>query len=190
MPDVMGIGTGEAVRAETQFKAELLAMVAPRVLELGTMRSEAPNPTHHQEWAPQAKEYVMSDFADGLDVDVIADAHDLKPFKRAYFDALIAVSVWEHLTRPWIAAQAVGRVVKPGGIIFICTHQTFPLHGYPNDYFRFSSPALGLIFEDAGFEILEAGYQYPCSIHPPAEVTRWNDAAESFLNVAVFARRV
>jgi hypothetical protein len=73
-------------------------------------------------------------------------------------------------------------------LLFVCTHQTFPLHGYPHDYFRFSAEALAGIFDDAGFEILDGGYTYPASIIPPAEVTRWNPGAAAYLNVDVLAR--
>jgi SAM-dependent methyltransferase len=129
----------------------------------------------------------MSDVTDGLDVDVVADAHDLAPFATSSFDAYIAVSVYEHLRQPWVAAKAAHRVLKNGGTLLVVTHQTFPIHGYPSDFFRFSDVALASIFEDAGFKIIDGGYQYPCQITPPPEVTRWNTAAPAFLNVGVYA---
>lgn len=186
----MKIGSGLASQAESQFRAELESLGRPEVLELGTLRWDESNPTHHRGWAPHAARYVMSDIEEGLDVDVAADAHGLYPFDAATFDAYIAISVYEHLRRPWVAAKSARRVLKEGGLLLVVTHQTFPIHGYPSDYFRFSDQALAGIFEDAGFEVIDAGYQYPCKIQPPKEVTRWNTAAESYLNVAVFARAV
>lgn len=186
----MKIGSGLASQAESQFRAELESLGRPEVLELGTLRWDESNPTHHRDWAPHAARYVMSDIEEGLDVDVAADAHGLYPFDAATFDAYIAISVYEHLRRPWVAAKSARRVLKEGGLLLVVTHQTFPIHGYPSDYFRFSDQALAGIFEDAGFEVIDAGYQYPCKIQPPKEVTRWNTAAESYLNVAVFARAV
>jgi hypothetical protein len=178
-----------ADQAEGLFVAALVACVEPRVLELGTLRWEANRPTHHKEWAPHAREYTMSDIEDGQDVDIVADAHTLSQTVHHSYDAFIAISVWEHLKRPWIAAQEAAAVVKAGGIAYVCTHQTFPLHGYPHDYFRFSADALALIFEDAGFTTLSYGYQFPCVITPPPEVTRWNGGAESFLNVAWYGTK-
>jgi len=188
--DVMSIGSGQVPQAEAAFKQALLDKENPQVLELGTMRWEEGFPTHHQSWAPHANKYVMSDVSDGLDVDVVADAHNLKPFKTSTFDAYVAVSVYEHLRQPWVAAKAAHRVLKNGGILLVVTHQTFPIHGYPSDFFRFSDVALASIFEDVGFNILDGGYQYPCQITPPPEVTRWNTAALAFLNVAVYAECV
>lgn len=180
--DPMRIGAARDDIA-TRFVAGLQAMERPAVLELGTLRWEAAA-THHLEWAPHCSTYVMSDVAEGPDVDVVADAHDLAPFTDDAFDALIACSVWEHLARPWIAAQAVARVLRPGGLAYVSTHQTFPLHGYPSDFTRWSTEGLSILFEDAGLVAVEVGYAYPCTITPPAEVTRWNTQAEAFLNVA------
>lgn len=170
----------------------------PHVLELGTRRSDPEFPTHHREWLPGAR-WVMADAYEGTDVDVIADAHDLQstfrpvdsPVDLSPFDFVIAVAVWEHLARPWIAAQSVADILRPGGWVYIATHQTFPLHGYPSDYFRFSREALEVIFADAGFDEITTGYAYRCTIEPPAEVTRWNRApdVEAWLNVELVGRR-
>jgi SAM-dependent methyltransferase len=188
MPDAMNIGSGEDPQAEKLFKQLLLGTPEPRVLELGTMRWDEGFATHHQAWAPHASQYVMSDVTDGLDVDVVADAHDLAPFATSSFDAYIAVSVYEHLRQPWVAAQAAHRVLANGGLLLVFTHQTFPIHGYPSDYYRFTDVGLASLFEDVGFEVLDHGYQYPCQIIPTAEVTRWNPGAPAFLNVTVAAR--
>lgn len=181
------IGTGQAPNAESAFRNHLNSLEHPKVLELGTRRWVKSVSTHHKSWAPHASQYVMSDILPGDDVDVVSDGHDLKPFSDGEFNAYIAISVYEHLQRPWIAAQAARRVLSKGGIVLIVTHQTFPLHGYPYDFFRFSDRALAGIFEDAGFEIVDGGYQYPCEIRPPGEVTVWNRAAPAYLNVALYA---
>lgn len=178
----MQIGATGSDHVTPEFVKLIGRLQHPAILELGTKRWEAA-PTHHLEWAPHGSTYVMSDIEEGVDVDVVADAHDLAAFPDDAFDAVIAVSVWEHLARPWIAAQQVARVLKPGGIAYIATHQSFPLHGYPSDYFRFSTEALWVLFGDAGLDMLVSGYAYPCTITPPVEVTRWNPDAWSFLNV-------
>lgn len=184
------LGSGHATNAESAFRKQLESMQSPSVLELGTLRWNEGVSTHHKEWAPHASKYVMSDVQAGTDVDVVADAHDLKPFADSEFNAYIAISVYEHLRRPWVCAEAARRVLSAGGIALVMTHQTFPLHGYPSDYFRFSDHALAGIFEDAGFKIIDGGYQYPCEIKPPKEVRAWNRFAPSYLNVLIFAQAV
>lgn len=196
--DPMAIGAGEPSHCERVFVGQLRAMAANsaamssriHVLELGTRRWDPDFPTHHEAWAPPAADWIKADTMDGDDVDLVTDAHDLRdvPVK---LDGYVAVSVYEHLERPWIAAQAAADKLRPGGWAYVATHQTFPLHGYPRDYFRFSREALAVIFADAGFERIETGYRYRCTIEPPAEVTRWNRApdVESWLNVELVARR-
>lgn len=174
-------------RVADQFIGVLPAVDS--VLELGTLRWEADKPTHHKAWAPHAGTYVMSDIAPGLDVDVVADAHDLKPFHDGEFQALIACSLLEHVARPWLVLQAMSRVLAPGGVLFIDTHQTFPLHGYPDDYFRFSTQALTVLAEDAGLEVVGAEHCFPATITPQVKVPVWNKAAEAFLNVQMYARK-
>lgn len=162
-----------------------------RVLELGTKRSDPSFPTHHAEWAPDAR-WTKSDFEDGQDVDKVADAHFLQEvFSPQAFDFVLAVATWEHLRWPWLAAESAWQVLaarnylqNPSrGLCYVVTHQTFPIHGYPSDYFRFTTEGLASCMEWGGFKTLKTGYQYPAQIVPPSEVTRWNGAAEAFLNV-------
>jgi SAM-dependent methyltransferase len=190
--DPMGIGTTEPGVIERIFRRRVdrgrTRTPRPRVLELGTRRSEEDRPTHHRHWFPEAH-FVMSDFQDGLDVDVVTDAHDLAAFQTHQFDAVIAVSVFEHLARPWLAAEAIARVLRPGGMVLVSTHQTFPIHGYPDDYWRFTDSAMGVLFGPPLWRDLHTAYRYPCVIQPPAEVTRWNEEAPSYLNIEAVATR-
>jgi len=156
----------------------------PCVLEVGTRRSDPARPTHHRDWVPHALEYVMLDVTEGLDVDMVADLHSL-PLPTDTYDVIIASSVFEHLERPWIAAREVVRVMRPGGAAYIQTHQSFPLHGYPNDFFRFSIEALFVIFRDAGAGECIASYAYPAKIVPDEPVPTWNDEAAVWLNVDI-----
>jgi len=172
------------------FYDRLRAMSSPSVLEMGTLRWEESRPTHHKDEVPNAGMYVMTDVAPGTDVDIVSDAHTMsKDLAGMKFDAIISVSVWEHLKRPWVAANELAECLKPGGFAMVMTHQTFPVHGYPDDYFRFSDMAMNVLFEDAGLVTIESGYEYPCKIVPPKEVTRWNTAAPSFLNVVWYGEK-
>jgi len=172
------------------FYDRLRAMDAPSVLEMGTLRWEAGRPTHHKAEVPHAGEYVMTDVAPGTDVDVVSDAHAMHhDLEGKEFDAIISVSVWEHLKRPWVAAHELALCLKPGGFAMVMTHQTFPIHGYPDDYFRFSDMAMNVLFEDAGLTTIKSGYEYPCKIQPPVEVKRWNPAASAYLNVVWYGEK-
>jgi SAM-dependent methyltransferase len=168
-----------------------------RVLEIGTKQAVQGRVTHshhHFERVPR-QNYTMSDVEAGNDVDVVADLHRLPADWTDRFAAVVAVSVFEHLERPWIAAKEVARVLAPGGFCYIATHQTFPLHGYPSDFFRFSKEALRLIFEDAGLHVIEVGYQHRTKISVADEVVplayqeTWNAAFPSYMAVNLYAEK-
>lgn len=188
LTDTMRIGHGHAPDAELAFHQALDAMDAPRVLEVGTRRWDPNLVTHHAAWREDA-DWVMSDFMDGLDVDVVSDCHDLKEFDDESFDAFVAISTWEHLERPWEAGVAVARVLKPGGICFVMTHQCFPIHGYPQDFFRYTEQGLVSVLSTGGMEKVATGYQYPAKLDPGIEVERWNANAPVFLNVVAYMRK-
>lgn len=187
MPSVWEIRTGGILKPIEKVKQEISAMNSPSVLEIGTKRWTTGKSTHHKAAYPNAGVIVFGDVENGEDVDIVCDAHSLsKTFGENAFDVFWASSVWEHLERPWIAAKEVERILKPGGVFFIQTHQSFPLHGYPKDFFRFSQEALRVLFDWA--TDIHTTYDYPCKIKPPANVP-WNDLAESFLNVSIYGKK-
>lgn len=154
------------------------------VLEGGTRRWGLQS-THHKALFPNATKYVMTDFIDGEDVDVVSDVHDLKEFEDNTFDTFYSASLFEHVQYPWVAAQAILRVLKPGGWCYIATHQTFPVHGYPSDYTRWTDNGLRSVFEWAGFRVDAASMDTRCKIQKPAEVAVWDEHAPAYIGVSI-----
>ncbi len=94
------------------------------------------------------------------DVHTLADEHG-----EEQFDAIISCSSFEHFKYPHLAAHQLMQALKPGGLIFIQTHQTFPLHAFPFDYFRFSREALeGLFGTRMGVDVVAVDYEFPAVI--------------------------
>jgi hypothetical protein len=57
--------------------------------------------------------------------------------------------------------------MKVGGLAFIQSHPTWPLHEEPWDFFRFSKDSWSSLFNEfTGFEIVAAGYAIEASIVP------------------------
>jgi SAM-dependent methyltransferase len=167
------------------------------VLEAGTLQSNHGQATHSHGRFPWVapKDYVKLDIVAGPDVDVVGDLHALPAEWSQKFDCVLANAVFEHLERPWIAAREIARVLAPGGVFLVSTHQSFPLHAYPSDFFRFSREALRLIFEDAGLVVDAADYKHRCAIVPPPavmarrQVDAWNATFPSFILVQAAGHR-
>jgi SAM-dependent methyltransferase len=172
------------------FIARCHTLNAPRVLELGTRRSIASRSTRHDTWVPHASEYLGTDFASGVDVDIVADVHRLTAVTgEEQFDIIISCSTFEHFKYPHRAAHEVMKALRVGGVLFIQTHQSFPLHAHPSDYFRFSREALaGLFGTQMGFRVLATDYEFPVklySLRVPSVVS-----LPSFLNVRLFGEKI
>src|SRR5436190_3112289 len=85
-----------------RFLEELKAMPAPRVLEIG---SRARSGNTYLDFLPDGVDYVGVDVKEGPNVDVVADAHDLRAaLGDERFDAVFSISVFEHLAMPWKVA--------------------------------------------------------------------------------------
>ena len=169
-----------------------------KILELGTKRSNNDNPTHHKkifEDIPNL-EYIMTDIEKGVDVDVdvISDLHSIdKNFEKNYFDCIISCSTFEHLKYPQLCSHNLMKILDIDGIIFIQTHQSFFLHGYKYDYYRFSREALISLFsQKMKFKTLSSYFEFDCLIipHDKSLFDKMNTFAESYLNVVLCTQKI
>jgi hypothetical protein len=132
-----------------------------RVLELGARGAQI-DPRLHD-----VREYVGFDIHPGANVDVTGDAHMLSQLVTGPFDAVYAISTFEHLAMPWKVVLEINAILADGGILFIATHQTWPPHELPWDYWRYSPAAFqALLNAHTGFEIIRAECGLPALIVP------------------------
>ncbi|MBS0570159.1 MAG: methyltransferase domain-containing protein [Proteobacteria bacterium] len=125
------------------------------LLEVG---SRARSGISRRQSVPSTWRYTGLDIMAGENVDVVGDAHQLsRLFAPGSFRAVMSFSVLEHLLMPWKFAVELNRVMELGGFGFFMTHQCWPVHDQPWDFWRFSSEAWKGIFNRAtGFEIVRA----------------------------------
>jgi|TARA_B100000315_G_scaffold210208_1_gene206327 SAM-dependent methyltransferase len=64
------------------------------------------------------------------------------PFQDESFDAVLSLSVLEHVSDPCRCAAEIARVLKPGGELICVVPFLQPLHGYPNHFFNMTSEGL------------------------------------------------
>lgn len=181
--------------ARSEWWAWLAEQASPRVVEVGTKAWYGLPPRHHRDPVMSAcpsASWVGVDAEAGDGVDVVADVHRLSAaFPEERFDAMICVATLEHFARPWVAAVEMARVLRPGARAWVESHQSFPIHGYPSDYFRFTVEGLRELFSDeAGWRIIASEYFTPCIIVPKINVLPdWNFEAPAFLNVGIYLER-
>jgi SAM-dependent methyltransferase len=174
----------------SRFRRRCREMDNPRVLELGTKRSIPDRSTRRDRWIPNASEYLGCDIESGVDVDIVADVHCLtEVVGEEQFDVIISCSTFEHFKYPHLAAHQIMKALKIGGVLFIQTHHTFPLHAYPYDYFRFSREALsGLFGTEMGFRVIDTIYEFPARVYSSQVPTSFR--APAFLNVCLYGEKI
>ncbi len=85
-------------------------------------------------------------------IDFIGDINNgLSNIKDESFDYILCTQVLEHIKNPDKAFKEYYRMLKPGGRLFLTTHQCFEEHMIPYDYFRFTRYGLRYLGESNGF---------------------------------------
>jgi SAM-dependent methyltransferase len=122
-----------------------------RVLEAGSMNVNGSVRPHAESLGPAS--YTGTDMRPGNGVDVVCDAADLAGrFGEA--DVVVSTEMLEH-AKDWQAAvRGMITVLAEGGVLVLTTRsEGFPLHGYPEDHWRYSVDAMGEILKAAGLEV-------------------------------------
>jgi SAM-dependent methyltransferase len=91
---------------------------------------------------------------DYSDLDANCNLTEL-PFAANTFDAVICTQVLEHVPEPQQVIREIGRVLKPGGLLFLSAPQSWCQHQKPYDFFRYTSFGLTHLFENAGLKARE-----------------------------------
>lgn len=185
MPDV---ATGPQTALD-HFKLQMARVPhTPEILLCGAAPWDGNKSPDHTLHFCNAK-WTTTDIEAGNGVDIVGDLQTLWQRCTRRFDGIFCQSVLEHIERPWTAIHSMSQLLRRGGLLYIGTHQTFPLHGYPKDYFRFSTDALIVMATDSGLTPEVWGYDNPCTITPATDITGWNPIAKSFLGVSICARK-
>lgn len=91
--------------------------------------------------------YTGMDITPGPNVDIVSDDPYSFPFPDDEYDVVISGSTMEHVEAIWLWVPELARVVRPGGLIAILTHWTFPEHRYPIDCWRILPDGMRFLFD-------------------------------------------
>ncbi len=92
------------------------------------------------------REFVGTDMRPGAGVDRIEDLRELSLGDGEVGTAL-CLDTLEHCADPLTACRELHRVVRDGGLCVISSVMFFPVHGYPQDYWRFTPSGMALLLE-------------------------------------------
>ena len=94
---------------------------------------------------------VQTEIAAYANIDILAVNQKL-PFADDSFDLVISFDVLEHVNDPFISAEELKRVLKPGGILIADIPFLQAEHGYPHHYFNATRQGFLRLFE--GLDVL------------------------------------
>ncbi len=135
----------ESIRRFTEICANHLPLSGP-VYEFGSMQVEGNAELSDIRPLFFDLEFNGCDMRDGPGVDLVLDLHKIDlPDEVA--GTVISLDTLEHVERPWEALAEIHRILKPNGIAVLTSVMRFPIHGYPNDYWRFTPEGLKSLFK-------------------------------------------
>ena len=82
-------------------------------------------------------DYVGADMRAGPGVDRVLDLHAID-LPDATAGTVLCMDTLEHVEHPRTAVEEIHRILAPGGLVVMSSVFEFPIHGYPNDYWRFT----------------------------------------------------
>jgi SAM-dependent methyltransferase len=94
------------------------------------------------------------DIEPGDGVDVVASPEGRTFLPDACADLVVSFQVLEHVRLPERFLAECRRILRPGGILLLTTHGTYPFHPDPLDLHRWTGE--GLVRLAGGFEEVEA----------------------------------
>lgn len=133
------------------------------VYEFGSLQWEGHDPNDLRPLFP-GRAYVGTDFQAGQGVDRVEDLRALS-LEDGSVGTALCVDTLEHVTDPPQAVRELTRVVGDGGVCLITSVMLFGIHGYPDDYFRFTPE---------GFRAMLGGFDdvWVCGIGHP-DIPTW-----------------
>src|SRR3954451_4520522 len=132
------------------FVEDVLEATAPPdpVVEFGSMQVEA---EQNGDLRPlfAGRDFTGTDFREGPGVDRVEDLRNLT-FEDGSVGTAICLETLEHCEDPLAACRELGRVTS--GVCLVSTSFLLGIHGYPNDYFRFTPEAMRSMLAAGGLD--------------------------------------
>ncbi len=93
------------------------------------------------------KTYIGCDMQTGPGVDRLEDIHKLS-FRSGEVGTFLLADTLEHVADPHRAMHEIYRCLRADGVVIYSSVMNFPIHGFPNDYWRFTPEAFRALASD------------------------------------------
>lgn len=97
--------------------------------------------------------YIGLDMSHDAGVDLIGDVRHL-PFRDGRVGTFVSVATLEHVADPIKALDEIYRCLQYNGTIIVTSLFRFPIHAYPNDYWRFTPECSNLLLNKYAHRII------------------------------------
>lgn len=98
--------------------------------------------------------FIGMDTMHGDEVDVVLKAENIpEMFKENAFDLVLNIEVLEHVQEWRLVLNNLKSILRPGGTMILTTRLPgYPLHGFPDDYWRYEKSDMEKVFSDFSIE--------------------------------------
>lgn len=124
----------------SEFQRLMPEMKRGKILEIGAGKDN-----NHELMFDGDSQYFSLNLLISEKPNLLGDALDI-PLKDNCIDSIVMLEVLEHVTVPATVIKECYRVLKPYGTIICSTRFICPEHGAPNDYFRYTSDSINMMF--------------------------------------------
>jgi len=102
------------------------------------------------------KNYVGFDFQLGPGVDVVMNAHTIDKTLYETAETILCLDTMEHIMYPVEVMDEFYKVLKPNGILVVSSVMAFPIHNYPQDFWRFTPQGFQILFSKFKVSIIDS----------------------------------
>jgi len=135
----------EEIKLFVEIAKETLKVLEP-IYEFGSI--QVPGQEGFADLRPvfAGKEYLGCDLREGPGVDRVLDLHDTG-LASGSVGCVLIFDALEHMKFPFRAINEAHRILNPDGMIVMSSVMNWPIHCFPNDYWRFTPQAFELLLE-------------------------------------------
>lgn len=137
------------LREFLELCAQLLVCPEP-IVEIGSFQVAGQEAIAELRPLFLGKRYIGCDMQMGTGVDRIEDIHNLS-FESGEVGTFILADTLEHVADPIRAIEEIRRCLAVDGVAIFSSTMHFPIHGYPNDYWRFTPECFRSLAADFRF---------------------------------------